>query len=90
MRKWISIILALVFYILGRIFFSSYSSPLSWLFTLVLFVYGFRWVYLFLADKIMPMYVNGGPMYPGDKKARIPRLIHFICGVLICIGASVS
>lgn len=89
MIKWISIILAYSFYILGRIFFSSYSSPVSWLFTLVLFTYGFHWVYLFLAKKTMHMYVNGGPMYLDDKNAKIPRIIHFICGLLICIGASV-
>lgn len=89
MRFWVSLILAVSFYVSGRLIFSSLSSPLSWLYTFALFMYGYRWVYLFLMKKTMPASLAGETMEYNDPKMKIPRLGHFIFGLGVCIGSSV-
>lgn len=89
LKFWVSLILAISFYVSGRLMFSSFSSPISWPFTLALFIYGYRWVYLFLMKKTMPASLAGETMEYNDPKMKIPRLGHFIFGSGVCIGVSI-
>lgn len=89
MKKYIILILGLSFYIIGRFLFSSYSGYLSWAVTFLFFAYGFEWVYLFVMNRPMPAYVIGDSMEYDNPKMKIPRLIHFVFGLGVSIGASV-
>jgi hypothetical protein len=85
----IVVFVPVLLFITGGIFLAERNVGEDWIWSGLLFLIGYQWVFCYLLNKNMYTLYVGEPLLADSERSSLLRVIHFTIGSIICISSSV-
>jgi hypothetical protein len=89
-KEVILIIVAVIWFIVGGIYFSYKPNLVDWISTLFIYLVGFHWIYAFTFEKTMHVLNVSIPPNSSGKNNNLKRLIALLLGVVLFVFSSAT
>ena len=84
----ILIVVFLLWFAFAGYFISEKLTFVDWIGSLFIYCIGLQWVIAFILDKTMLIYF-GHELSIQNPKHKVPRVFHFIVGLILCLVSTI-